>query len=107
MKIQVQFNCPVGVIVDTETGEVDSVHVWDEHIDTTQPTGASRDEYVKVGHPDFERAVAGDEPDFQDFSRRYGKSLYEPLPLEHPEVVKAIAVAQSENVEWPAWGFGS
>jgi hypothetical protein len=67
MKIQVQFTCPVGVIVDTDTGKIDSVHVWNEDLDTTAPTGA------------------------------YRSSGPHSLPLDHPEVVKAREVIAGDE----------
>lgn len=106
MKVQIQFNCPVGVIVDTDAGTIESVHVWDESLDTTQPTGASRDEYVKVGHPDFERAIAADEPEMQQLSRRYGRALFEPMALDDPNVEQARAIIARGDQDWPAWEFG-
>jgi hypothetical protein len=108
MKIQVQFDCPIGVVVDTETGDVERVIVWDESLDTTgEPTGISRDEYVKQGHPDFERVIAGRTEEMQDFGRSYGASLFEPMPSDHEEAVKALAIVRDSDIEWPAWEFGA
>ena len=108
MKVQLQFNCPVGVIVDTETGEVDKVIVWDDHIDTANLVEAHRDEYVAQDHPDAQPVLAKMGEDIRDLYARYsnmGVSIFEPLAPDHPEVVKALAVARGNN-EWPAWDFG-
>jgi hypothetical protein len=109
MKIQVQFNCPVGVVVDTETGEVDSVHVWDEHIDKV-PSRAYWNEYIKAGHPEFEAQLTAQTANNADLADVYqrnpylGVSVFEELPLDDPEVVKALAVIDS-GAEWPGWQF--
>jgi hypothetical protein len=117
--IQVQFDCPVGVIVDTDTGAIVSVHVWDDSIDTTKPRRAYYNEYLSVDHPDFERALAlhieqaeargidmSDERGPDGVSRRLGVSMFEELPLDDPRVKRAHEVITDDDPEWPGWEFG-
>lgn len=123
MKVQVQFDCPIGVVVDTETGKIDSVHVWDQSVDFTAPTKAYRDEYLRDGDAEFERALAlhiecsnaqakargvglGDDRSYSDIARRYGVSLFEELPLDDPNVAKAREVITADDEMWPGWEFG-
>lgn len=76
MIVQIEFTVPVGVVVDTETGAVTSVHVWDTDLDTGAPVAA-----------------------FDDGADHAS------LALDHPEAAKALATLRDENVMWPAWQF--
>lgn len=109
MKVQVQFTCPVGVIVDTETGEIARVIVWDDSLDDSKPVAAFRDDYVYVGHPEYAGAVAGMSDDLQKIYSEHptmGVSLFNEMSLDDPQVKKAIEIAAGD-AEWPGWDFGA
>lgn len=100
MKIQVQFPCPVGLMIDTDTGAIEKVIVWDDHLDTTEPAKAYQDEYFPA--TDAAKAAARSKGSYAT-----GHSVFEELPLEHPEVAKALEVIRDNEQEWPAWQFGA
>jgi hypothetical protein len=121
VKIQVQFDCPIGVVVDTDTGEIDSVHVWDDSVDFTAPTKAYRNEYLRADHPEFQRALEVQREDLRErlgwseerldeserLSDRTGVSLFEEMPLDHPAVTRVRQViAANDGPMWPGWEFG-
>lgn len=121
MKIQVQFDCPIGVVVDTDTGKIDSVHVWDDSADFTAPTKAYRNEYLRADHPEFEHALKVEREDLRErlgyseerldesqrLSVRTGVSLFEEMPLDHPAVMRVREVITAEPGQvWPGWEFG-
>lgn len=92
MKVNVELTCPVSVIVDTDTGDVLSVHVWDEALGD-QPVAVHRDEYIPRSGPNGEFMI--------------GTSIFEPLPVTHPDTFKALEIVAADDIEWPAWEFGS
>lgn len=100
MKVNVQFNCPVSAIVDTETGEIDSVHVWDEHLGD-EPQAI----HMEGCGPGLER--------MRKFHERTGRMpmgsafyRFEPLPISDPHAFRALEVLATPDIEWPGWEFG-
>jgi hypothetical protein len=59
MRVNISYTCPVQVIVDLDTGEIDRVIVIDEGI-TAEPDGFAEDadEYKPVGGHQKARAFA-------------------------------------------------
>lgn len=110
MHVQLQFNVPVGVIVDTDTGEISKVVVWDQDLDTGAPIKAYRDEYITPEHPEFEARLAQESSEVQAIRKRYpsmGISVFHELPLDSAEVAKALGRVRDDEAEWPGWDFGA
>jgi|tagenome__1003787_1003787.scaffolds.fasta_scaffold9468652_1 hypothetical protein len=75
MIVNVEYSCPVSVVVDTETGGVKSVHVWDGELDTTVPVA------------------------FHDDSADHA-----PVESDSPEAVRALKIVNGAAV-WPGWQY--
>ena len=82
MKVDIEYRVPVMVTVDTETGEVERVRVYDETI------AGPHDAYNEAG----ESLVGTTEPGRDALGNA----------LSH--AAKARDIAESE--EWPAWEIG-
>jgi hypothetical protein len=76
MIVNVEYSCPVSVVVDTETGEVKSVHVWDGELDTTVPPVAFHDDSAD----------------------------HAPVEPDSPEAVRALEIVNGDAV-WPGWQY--
>lgn len=97
--VQVQFDCKVGVYVNIETGEIESVHIWDETVDFSTPIEAFHDEYVRG-----EDLLPEDKI---DSPYNHGKHFFEKLPFDHPAVIAArVVIDDPSSDNWPAWDFG-
>lgn len=74
MLVNVEYLCPVSVVVDTEKGTVSSVHVWDVALDTTVPPVAFHDD--GNGHA--------------------------PVDPDSPDAKRAVEIVNGD-AEWPGW----
>lgn len=75
MIVNIELNCPVSVVVDTDTGAVKSVHVWYMALNT---------DTIVALHDDGRDHV--------------------PVTTDSPEAIAAVEIMRGDS-EWPAWQF--